>query len=56
MKREAGEGVWAKNSKLSHHGSISGVPLGIVAEDDGEMWWGGAYQVLMVVGLCVHEA
>ena len=55
-KREAGEEVWAKNSKPSRRGSISGVPLGIVVENNGEMWWGGAYQVLVVAGLCVREA
>ena len=34
-EREAGEGVWAKKPKPSGRGSISGMPLGMVAAGDG---------------------
>jgi hypothetical protein len=54
-KREAGEGVWAKRSKLSCRGSILGAPCKTAKGDGAEGWCGGAYEVSAVVGLCAHE-
>ena len=34
-EHEVGEGVWAKKPKPSGRGSISGMPLGMVAAGDG---------------------
>jgi hypothetical protein len=54
-KCEAGEGVWAKKSKPSHHGSILGAPHKMAKGDGAEGWCGGVYEVAAVVGLCTCE-
>jgi len=51
-KREVGEGVWAKRSKPSHHGLISGAPYETAKGDGAEGWCGGVYEVAVEVGLC----
>ena len=54
-KREAGEGVWAKKSKPSRRGSISGAPRKTAKGYGAEGWCGGVYEVVVVVGLCACE-
>ena len=54
-KREAGEGLGAKNHETEHDGSISGAPCKTTAEGDGERWWGGANEVVVVVGPRVRK-
>jgi hypothetical protein len=54
-KHEAGEGVWAKRLKPSHHGSILGAPYETAKGDSAEGWCGGVYEVVGVVGLCACE-
>ena len=54
-KREAGEGVWAKKSKPSRRGSISGAPYKTAKGDGAEGWCGGVYEVAAAVGLCARE-
>jgi hypothetical protein len=54
-KHEAGEGVWAKKSKLSRCGSISGA-LYKTAKGDGVEWWcGRVYEEAAAVGLCARK-
>ena len=53
MKREAGEGVWAKRLKPSRRGSISVAPCKTAKGDIAWGWHGGTDQVVVVVvGLC----
>jgi len=54
-KREAEEGVWAKKSKPSRRGSISGAPYKTAKGDGAEGWCGGVYEVAAAVGLCARE-
>ena len=54
-KHEAEEGVWAKKSKPSRRGSISGAPYKTAKGDGAEGWCGGVYEVAAVVGLCARE-
>jgi len=41
--------------KLSRRGSISGAACKMAKGGDGEGWCGGAYEVVVVVGLCARE-
>ena len=50
MKQE--RGVWAKKSKPSRRGSISGAPYKTAKGDRAEGWCGGVYEVAAGVGLC----
>jgi hypothetical protein len=54
-KTQGGEGVWVKNQKLSHRGSVSGAPCGMGMADGAWGWHGGMYQAVVVVGSCGCE-
>ena len=45
-------GVWAKKSKPSRRGWISGAPYKTAKGDRAEGWCGGVYEVAAGVGLC----
>ena len=47
-KCKAGEGLWAKNLKLSCCGLVLDVPCETAMGDGGEGWWGGTYQAMVV--------
>jgi hypothetical protein len=58
-KHKADDGAGdQKNHETERNGSISGAPCETMVEGDGERWWGGANEVVMVVGLRTrkHEA
>jgi hypothetical protein len=44
-----------KTLKLSHHGSVLGAPCGMGVGDGAWGWYGGTYEVVVVVGLCSRE-
>jgi hypothetical protein len=48
-------GLRAKNLKLSHRGSILGVPSEIGMESSEGRWCGGADEAVVAVGHCVHK-
>jgi hypothetical protein len=52
---QGGERVWAKTQKPSHGGSVSGAPGKTATGDIAEGCGGDPYEVMVVVGLCVHE-
>ena len=54
-KREAGDGVWAKNAKPSCCGSVSDAPCEMAMENVAWGWDGGAYEVVVVVGWRIRE-
>jgi hypothetical protein len=55
MQKEIdGSSRGAKSPKLSHWGLVSGVPLETAVEGDVGRWWGGLYEVVMVVRV-VHS-
>ena len=54
-KCKAGEGLWAKNLKLSCCGLVLDVPCETAMGDGGEGWWGGTYQAMAVVGWCIRK-
>ena len=57
-KHEVGEGLGAKYPKLSHCGSVSVLTCHTAMEGGKGRWWGGFYEMMVVVGWCVckHEA
>jgi hypothetical protein len=54
-KHEAGEGLRTEYLKSSCWGSISGAPLEMGVENGVGRWYGGADEVVVVVGYCVRK-
>jgi hypothetical protein len=50
-----GGGLGQKNPKPSRCGSVSGATCEMVMGDSAQGWWGGGYDVVMVVGPCARE-
>jgi hypothetical protein len=48
-------GIWGGNKKTSSCGSVSGAPCETAAGDGAYRWVWGAYEVVVMVGSCVHE-
>ena len=54
-KMRGEEQIWVENPKPSRCGSVSGAPCETAMGDSAEGWGGGTYEVVVVVGSCVHE-